>query len=75
LDFAAIIGNAFVVELIFNWPGLSRYGMNAMLQKDLNAMVAVVMVYGILFMVVNIIVDLTVGFLDPRIRLGEQSAE
>ena len=75
LDFAAIIGNAFVVELIFNWPGLSRYGMNAMLQKDLNAMVAVVMVYGILFVVVNIIVDLTVGFLDPRIRLGEQSAE
>jgi len=75
LDFAAIIGNAFVVELIFNWPGLSRYGMNAMLQKDLNALVAVVMVYGILFMVVNIIVDLVVGLLDPRIRLGEKSSE
>ena len=75
LDFAAIIGNAFVVELIFNWPGLSRYGMSAMLQKDLNALVAVVMVYGILFMVVNIIVDLVVGFLDPRIRLGEKSTE
>ncbi len=75
LDFAAIIGNAFVVELIFNWPGLSRYGMNAMLQKDLNALVAVVMVYGILFMIVNIVVDLVVGFLDPRIRLGEKSLE
>jgi len=75
LDFAAIMGNAFVVELIFNWPGLSRYGMNAMLRKDLNATVAVVMVYGILFMVVNIIVDLVVGFLDPRIRLGTKSRE
>ncbi|NQS88661.1 ABC transporter permease [Patescibacteria group bacterium] len=75
LDFAAIMGNAFVVELIFNWPGLSRYGMNAMLRKDLNATVAVVMVYGILFMVVNIIVDLVVGFLDPRIRLGAKSRE
>jgi len=74
LDFAAM-GNAFVVELIFNWPGLSRYGMNAMLRKDLNATVAVVMVYGILFMVVNIIVDLVVGFLDPRIRLGTKSRE
>ncbi len=75
LDFAAIVGNAFVVEMIFNWPGLSRYGMYAMLQKDLNAVVAVVLVYGILFMVVNIIVDLVVGFLDPRIRLGEKSTE
>jgi len=75
LDFAAIIGNAFIVELIFNWPGLSRYGMNAMLRKDLNATVAVVLVYGVLFMVVNIIVDLVVGFLDPRIRLGAKSRE
>jgi peptide/nickel transport system permease protein len=49
--------------------------MYAMLQKDLNAVVAVVLVYGILFMIVNIIVDLVVGFLDPRIRLGEKSAE
>jgi peptide/nickel transport system permease protein len=69
LDFASIIGNAFVVELIFNWPGLSRYGMNAMLQKDLNAIVAVVMVYGILFMVVNLLVDIVNSFLDPRIRI------
>jgi len=73
LDFAATIGNAFVVELIFNWPGLSRYGMDAMLQKDLNAIVAVVMVYGILFMVVNLLVDLVIGILDPRIRIEARS--
>jgi len=70
LDFASLLGNAFLVELIFNWPGMSRYGINAMLQKDLNAIVAVIMVLGLVFMVVNIIVDLIVGWLDPRIRLG-----
>ena len=70
LDFASLLGNAFLVELIFNWPGMSRYGINAMLQKDLNAIVAVIMVLGIVFMVVNIVVDLIVGWLDPRIRLG-----
>ena len=76
LDFAAILGNAFLVELIFNWPGLSRYGMNAMLQKDLNAITAVVLVLGLIFIIVNIVVDLTVGYLDPRIGLGtERSAE
>jgi len=69
LDFAMLLSNAFLVELIFNWPGLSRYGMNAMLSKDLNAIIAVIMVLGLLIVIVNVIVDLVVAYLDPRIRL------
>jgi len=72
LDFAGIIANAFLVELIFNWPGFSRYGINAMLNKDLNAVAAVVMVLGLIFVLVNIAVDLIVAWLDPRIRLGAE---
>jgi len=72
LDFASLLGNAFLVELIFNWPGFSRYGINAMLRKDLNAVSAVVMVLGIVFVIVNILVDLVVAGLDPRIRLGAE---
>lgn len=72
LDFASLLANAFLVELIFNWPGFSRYGINAMLNKDLNAVTAVVMILGIIFIVVNILVDLLVAWLDPRIRLGEE---
>ena len=72
LDFAGIIANAFLVELIFNWPGFSRYGINAMLNKDLNAVAAVVMVLGVIFVLVNIAVDLIVVWLDPRIRLGAE---
>ncbi|MEE8593151.1 MAG: ABC transporter permease [Candidatus Bipolaricaulota bacterium] len=72
LDFAGIVANAFLVELIFNWPGFSRYGINAMLNKDLNAIAAVVMILGLIFIIVNIIVDLVVAWLDPRIRLGAE---
>ncbi len=72
LDFASQLGWAFLVELIFNWPGLSRYGINVMLNKDLNAIVAVIMVIGLMFLVVNIIVDVIVATLDPRIRLGAE---
>ncbi len=72
LDFASLIGNAFLVELIFNWPGFSRYGIHAMLNKDLNAVSAVVMVLGVVFIIVNIFVDLIVAWLDPRIRLGAE---
>lgn len=70
LDFASQLGWAFLVELIFNWPGFSRYGINVMLRKDLNAIVAVIMVIGVTFLVVNIFVDIIISWLDPRIRLG-----
>jgi peptide/nickel transport system permease protein len=73
LDIAALIANAFLVELIFNWPGVSRYGITAMLRKDLNAMVAVVMIAGIIFAIANIVVDLIVAYLDPRIRIVERA--
>ena len=72
LDFASQLGWAFLVELIFNWPGLSRYGINVMMHKDLNAIVAVIMVIGLLFLIVNIIVDIVIAGLDPRIRLGAE---
>ncbi len=70
LDFAAMVGNAFLVEKIFNWPGLSRYGINAMLNKDLNAICAVVLIIGLVFLIVNLLVDLIVALFDPRIRLS-----
>jgi peptide/nickel transport system permease protein len=72
LDIASLMSNAFLVELIFNWPGLSRYAIIAMLNKDLNAISASILIFGLVFVLVNIVVDLIVSFLDPRIRLGGQ---
>jgi peptide/nickel transport system permease protein len=74
LDISSLIANAFLVELIYNWPGISRYGITAMLRKDLNAIVAVVMIAGIIFAIANIVVDLIVAYLDPRIRYIEKAA-
>lgn len=71
LDFAFLISNTFVVEIVFMWPGFSKYAITAMLNKDLNAIIAVVLVIGFAFAVVNLVVDIIVAFLDPRIRLGK----
>lgn len=71
LDFAVLFGNAFLVEMVFNWPGLSRYGINVMLQKDLNAISAVIILLGAIFVLMNIVTDLVVSFLDPRIQLAD----
>lgn len=75
MDFAATMSNAFLVELIFNWPGISRYGINAMLRKDLNAIAAVILALGVVFIIANILVDITVAQLDPRIRLSAARGE
>ena len=70
MDIASMVGNAFMVEQVFNWPGFSKYGANAMITKDLNSVCAVVLVIGATFLVVNLIVDVINAMVDPRIRLG-----
>ena len=72
LDAAALLANAFLVEIVYYWPGFSRFGITVMLNKDLNAIVALVLVIGIIYAVANIVVDVAVAYLDPRIRLLEK---
>jgi peptide/nickel transport system permease protein len=71
IDIATLMGNAFMVETVFNWPGISRYGMTAMLNKDLNAISAVIIIFGAIFVITNIFVDILSVRLDPRIRREE----
>ncbi len=72
LDIAALMANAFLVEMVFSWPGFSRLGITVMLNKDLNAIVALVLVIGVIYAIANIVVDIFVAYLDPRIRLMER---
>lgn len=74
LDFAAMLGNAFLVESVFAWPGLSRYGVAVILRKDLNAIVGTVLVISALFLLVNIVVDLLIAYINPRIRLSQRAS-
>lgn len=71
LEFASLIGNAFVVEMVFSWGGFASYGLAAILQKDLNAVMAVVLVSGIFFIIANLIIDLIISIIDPRLRFRE----
>ncbi len=71
LEFASLIGNAFVVELVFSWGGFASYGLEAILQKDLNAVMAVVLVSGFFFVVANLVIDAVLLVIDPRLRFKE----
>ncbi|MDR5694146.1 MAG: ABC transporter permease [Armatimonadota bacterium] len=68
LSYGFLLGNAFLVETVFAWPGLAFYGVDSLLFKDLNAVVGVTIVIGVAFAVVNLLVDIAYGYLDPRIR-------
>lgn len=67
LDYGFLLGSAFVVEIVFSWPGMASYGVDAILQKDINAMVGVTLVVGAAFLLVNFLVDILYGFFDPRV--------
>ncbi len=74
LDIGAKLGSAFLVETVFGWPGMARYGVQTILHKDLNGIVGTVLVIAAFFLVINVMVDVGVSLLDPRIRHGLKGA-
>ena len=74
LDFAAMLGNAFLVEAVFAWPGLSRYGVSVILRKDLDAIVGTVLIISATFLIMNLIVDVLVTVINPRIRYSRTAS-
>lgn len=63
-----MLGGSVVIESIFAWPGLGRYSINAIISSDYPAIQASVLLFALLFLVVNIIVDLTLTIVDPRVK-------
>ena len=72
LEFASLLGNAFLVEKVFGWPGISRYGADVIIQKDLDAIVGTVLIIAFAFLFMNIVVDVLVTLVNPRIRLSSR---
>lgn len=69
LVFAYSLANTFLVEAIFDWPGLGSYAANAISSLDTPAIVGVTLFIAIVYVLANLVVDLAQAYLDPRIRL------
>ena len=67
--FASMLAGAVFVEYIFNWNGLGKEIVNALNTLDLPVIMGSVLVIALLFIVINILVDVVYGLLDPKIRL------
>lgn len=68
LEIPALVGGAVITETIFSWPGVGSYLIESILFADATAVQGVVMFLTMLFVLVNIAVDLLYGVIDPRIR-------
>jgi peptide/nickel transport system permease protein len=67
LLFGGLISSAVAVEAIFDWPGVGSYAVNAILTSDYKAVLAVTLIVGLIYAVVNILVDVVHAWLDPRV--------
>jgi len=70
LQTAALLGGAVLIETVFSLPGVGRLALDAVLQRDYPMVQGSILMISFLFVLVNLVVDLLYGLLDPRIRLS-----
>ncbi len=70
LQLGELLSGVVLVETVFAWPGLGRLLFNAIGQRDLLLIQGIVLVLAVTFVLVNILVDIAYGMIDPRIRIA-----
>ncbi len=68
LQFGTLLGGAVVTETVFAWPGIGRLAIQSIFNRDYPVVQSAVLLVAMAFVVVNLLVDLAYGWLDPRIR-------
>ncbi len=69
LQFGHLLGGAIVIEMIFAWPGIGQVVLAAVSGRDMPVIAAYVLLSGLVYVVVNLLVDVLYVVLDPRVRL------
>ncbi|KXF75300.1 glutathione ABC transporter permease [Paramesorhizobium deserti] len=68
LQFGFLLGGSIVVEAVFNWPGLGRLLVDAVNQRDYPVIQALVLLFSLEFILINLVVDVLYGLINPTIR-------
>lgn len=68
LQFGMLLGGAVLTETVFAWPGLGRLIVDSILARDYAVTQGAILIFGLLYVLVNLVVDLLYAVLDPRIR-------
>jgi peptide/nickel transport system permease protein/oligopeptide transport system permease protein len=68
LQFGLLLGGAVLTETVFAWPGLGRLIVDSILARDYPVIQGAILVFGLLYILVNLVVDVLYAYVDPRIR-------
>lgn len=68
-NFASLMGGAIITEKVFNWPGIGTAMIVAIEQRDYPVVMGLTLFLAVIFVTVNLVVDLSYSFIDPRVRL------
>jgi peptide/nickel transport system permease protein len=71
LNFGLLLGGAVLTETIFSWPGLGRYVVDSLSARDYPAVQGCILLFAVIMVFVNLLVDLLYFYLDPRLRIDE----
>jgi len=66
--YASLMSGTVMTETIFSWPGLGRYAFSSAASLDFPAVMGVALIVGAIYVMVNVVVDLLYGFVNPRVR-------
>ena len=70
IQFGYLLGGTLIIEQIFSLPGIGQYILQAISEKDLPVIQGVVLITATAFVLINLIVDVIYGYLNPKIRLA-----
>jgi peptide/nickel transport system permease protein len=70
LDLGSYLNGAVLTETIFGWDGLGRYALDGVIKRDYPVIMGVVLIGSVVFVTINLLVDISYHFLDPRLRSG-----
>lgn len=70
LQFGSLLGGTVLTETVFAWPGLGRLLVSSILSRDYAMIQGIILVFALLFVLTNILVDLIYVYLDPKVRYG-----
>ena len=73
LDLATLIGNALITETVYNWPGLGTRLLGAIVSRDAPIVLGVTAILVLAYVLMNLLVDISYSFFDPRIRYGKEA--
>ena len=68
LQLGRLLGGAVVTEIVFSWPGMGRLVVNAILERDYPLVQGSVLIFGFAFVCINLLIDISYSFMDPRVR-------